>query len=341
MPKRAIRLADAIEMYLVARRQARKSPATIIAERQVLNGFLRSVGNLYLTQIGAAEVRRYFNDMEHLAGSTYNVYRARISKFFQWACRDGYSRVETPLALVGAVPEVKPKKLFLTEDQAMSAIETAHSPLDRAVLVVALATGARRGELKMLRIGDLDFGQFAITKHMTKGGAEDDVLSFSDFVAGELMDWFTYYAAHLQEPISPEELLRHPDWFLLPGHSNVATHLWVDGSKRRIVCYPTQPIGEPIVVVKRAMTAIGIPAEKQHRQGIHVTRRTAGDMARRKSGSIRTAKALLGHKTEATTEKYLDAEEDKRARNAYLRNGGWLTGRPAGGGTVIPLRREG
>lgn len=344
MAKASIRLAEAVELYLLDRQRRRKSASTIKADRSVLNGLVRVTGGgRWMAQVGAHEVDCYFATLGHLSGQAHNVYRARVKMFLLWCKQQGYVHsADECMSLVENMPETEPVKVWLDELQAIRLIESQKWERDRAFVAMALNIGARGSEMARLLIRDLDLDAGTVVKRITKLhkiARRDDVVALTPWCEAIQRQWLAHLARALG--MTFEELyVGHPDYYLFPSRQVVATNLHRSTDERHEVYRPTRPIGQPWTIVGRSLKQMGIQTDPAARLGVHVLRRTAGQMARLKTGDIRVAQALLGHTSERTTEKYLDADRDKVNRNAYLRGGGWLT-LPGGDSATVPsLRKE-
>lgn len=110
-----------------------------------------------------------------LTGSTVNRYGAALSAVLSWAEKRrllprGWVN---PLRTVEKRQESRPRDRFLTRDEIdrlMAACTEQRWPMLRVLVLMALHTGCRRGELQGLRWGDVDLEAGLITLARTKNG---------------------------------------------------------------------------------------------------------------------------------------------------------------------------
>lgn len=89
---------------------------------------------------------------------------------FQWIERN-------PMEKIGALREPRGRARFLTADERKVLLREclAHSEALHAIVVLALSTGARKGEILGLRWADVDIRQGRLTFHQTKNGERRSV----------------------------------------------------------------------------------------------------------------------------------------------------------------------
>lgn len=110
-----------------------------------------------------------------LSGSTINRYGAALSAVLSWAeKRRALPRGwVSPLRTVEKRRENKPRDRFLTReeiDRLLAACAAQRWPMLRVLVLAALHTGCRRGELLSLRWSDIDLDAGLITLARTKNG---------------------------------------------------------------------------------------------------------------------------------------------------------------------------
>jgi integrase len=135
-------------------------------------------------------------------GSTVNRYKSNLSSVFLAFNKDRlYKRLKFPNPVrsefVSSFPENPPKNRFLSPDEQKTLLNFAsESHWDRLYLLVlmALTTGARRGELTRLTWFDIDFSQKTARLNNTKNG-EPRLLPLLAPVIEELMR-FRLHNAH-------------------------------------------------------------------------------------------------------------------------------------------------
>ena len=124
----------------------------------------------------------------HLSNATYNRYKAAASVVFNYACRQ-YNLTSNPIGLIPSKPEDNHRVRYLSTSERKRLLkacrETSWSKLYLLVLA-AITTGARRGELLNLRWNDIDFERQTAYVQTTKNG-QPKVLPLTDDVVKELI----------------------------------------------------------------------------------------------------------------------------------------------------------
>jgi integrase len=122
-----------------------------------------------------------------LSNATVNRYKAAISVIFTYACRY-FNLQDNPALHIPSLPENNERIRFLSEAERTSLFKASRaSHWDKLYLIVLLAitTGARKGELTKLRWNDIDFDRRTAYVSTTKNG-QPKVLPLTDSVIKEL-----------------------------------------------------------------------------------------------------------------------------------------------------------
>jgi integrase len=122
-----------------------------------------------------------------LSNATINRYKAAIGVVFSYACRV-FDLPENPVRKIPSLPENNERTRFLSEAERTRLFEACRaSKWDKLYLLVltAITTGARRGELLGLRWNDIDFDRRTAYVATTKNG-QPKVLPLTDSVIREL-----------------------------------------------------------------------------------------------------------------------------------------------------------
>ena len=122
-----------------------------------------------------------------LTNATINRYKAAISVVFSYAC-NALDLPENPVRKIPSLPENNERTRFLSEAERKSLFRSCRaSHWDKLYLIVLLAitTGARKGELTKLRWNDIDFERRTAHVSTTKNG-QPKVLPLTDSVMKEL-----------------------------------------------------------------------------------------------------------------------------------------------------------
>ncbi len=132
---------------------------SIISEKiDKLSARTRRLKDGTVKKISPARVNRYIAALSHACTIAHNEW--------EW--------IEThPLRKIKRKPEPRGRVRFLSDDERIRLLEAckeARSPYLYIIVVLALSTGARRGELVNLKWGDVDLGREVIVLHETKNG---------------------------------------------------------------------------------------------------------------------------------------------------------------------------
>ena len=122
-----------------------------------------------------------------LSNATINRYKAAIGVVFSYACRV-FDLPETPVRQIPLLPENNERTRFLSEAERTSLFKACRaSHWDKLYLIVLLAitTGARKGEITKLKWNDIDFDRRTAYVATTKNG-QPKVLPLTDSVIREL-----------------------------------------------------------------------------------------------------------------------------------------------------------
>lgn len=146
----------------------------------------RHFGEVMLSEIGPAEVDAFMAERRtEVKTATANRSLAVLKHMFKLAMRWGHL-VKNPAAGVMREREPRGRESFLTEDQASTLIRETPAWL-RPLIVTALHTGARQGELLALTWGDVDLDRETLTFTRTKNG-EPRVVRMSQTVKATIED---------------------------------------------------------------------------------------------------------------------------------------------------------
>ena len=123
----------------------------------------------------------------HFSNATINRYKAAISVVFSYACK-ALDLTENPVRKIPSLPENNERTRFLSEAERTRLFACCRaSHWDKLYLIVLLAitTGARKGELTKLRWNDIDFERRTAYVSTSKNG-QPKVLPLTDSVIKEL-----------------------------------------------------------------------------------------------------------------------------------------------------------
>jgi integrase len=123
----------------------------------------------------------------HLSNASINRHKAAISGVLTYACKKGYIKIN-PARLIPCLPENNERTRFLSEAERtrlFSSCRASHWDKLYLIVLLAITTGARKGELTKLRWNDIDFDRRTAYVATTKNG-QPKVLPLTDSVIKEL-----------------------------------------------------------------------------------------------------------------------------------------------------------
>lgn len=329
-PSERIRLSEAIPQYirhLEARGLSRNSRRN---HSQPLSRGLAVWGDLQVASIKPAHIDVLYSSQDWSA-STRNLYLTGLRGFFSWCRRhnhlpkdydptDGWRNVRVPTK----------DRLWIPVEEFHDLLDAVNHDRDRAVVALGLYTFMRGGEIRTLRISDLDFARNTVSmyRHKTK---QADVLPMSEELHTEMVAWLNAYEARMGRALDP-------DWYLTPSMAPLP--MLFDEAKRCL--QPTgepskllvnQPLFKPYASVQRGLRALGYDPTGN---GVHLLRRSGAralfDRLREEGydGALMRVSSMLGHANVVTTERYLGLSIERQQRNELL-----------AGKTMFPAARRG
>ena len=123
----------------------------------------------------------------HLTNATINRYKAAISVVFSYACRE-YDLPDNPVRHIRPLSEDNARTRYLSDDERKRLfVAVRQSNWNKLYLITLLAitTGARKGELTSLKWSDIDFDRQIAYISTTKNG-EPKVLPLTESAIAEL-----------------------------------------------------------------------------------------------------------------------------------------------------------
>ena len=157
-------------------------------ERVKLNFWDKALGDKPIINVTTTDINDALSALPvHLKNATINRYVAAISVVFSYATRE-YGLQVNPVRKIPSLPENNERTRFLSEAERTRLFSSCRaSQWDKLYLLVLLAitTGARKGELTKLRWNDIDFDRRTAYVATTKNG-QPKVLPLTDSVIKEL-----------------------------------------------------------------------------------------------------------------------------------------------------------
>ncbi len=196
---RKMTVAKAMDEYL-----AQHSGKDRQNEETRLDWWRDEIGHLKLSQLGRPLIKKYQRKLEkkpakrnntkglqHPIGpATVNRYMQAMSSMMSFAVEEGWT-VYNPVLKIKDKAEPEPDDRFLTEEERPRLLEACKaSAWDGLypIVLLALTTGARRGELSTLKWIDVDLDRGEITLRHTKSG-KTRVVPLVEDAQQVLRDW--------------------------------------------------------------------------------------------------------------------------------------------------------
>lgn len=168
------RLADAIKRYCgdvlpTKSRDARQRQYYQLKRWQDL------LGNILIDEVTPGSIARARDELirESLAPATVVRYLAALSHLYTVASNEWEWLDHHPVRRVRRPKQPQGRVRFLTKDELsalLSACQRSDQPHLYPIVVLAVSTGMRKGEILGLRWQDIDFARYRITLDRTKNG---------------------------------------------------------------------------------------------------------------------------------------------------------------------------
>ena len=157
-------------------------------QRSRLNHWTGLLGTIQVADITKNNIKFGLSQLsKDLSNSTINKYKKAASVVINYGIRE-YDLPDNPTRYIRSLPEKEGRTRFLSEAERTSLFKACKaSKWDKLHLIVLLAitTGARKGELTKLRWNDIDFDRRTAYVSTTKNG-QPKVLPLTDSVIKEL-----------------------------------------------------------------------------------------------------------------------------------------------------------
>ena len=184
---------DAMKEYLEKVSKVTKVPTTYRHEREKYKMFLSQFGHIRVRNITPKMIEDYKVMREReVTGATVNRDLALLKHFYNTMIAWGYAK-ENPVRGVRYFKETMGPPRFLTEEEIVRLLDACEriqgwnktTPYLKAIILLALNTGLRKGNLMALRWDQVDLQRRLITVPRTKNG-EFHIVPMSDAVVDEL-----------------------------------------------------------------------------------------------------------------------------------------------------------
>ena len=182
--KLQIKLSVVIDNYLSNKYKGSR----LKDEQRKLDFWTKHLGSKQVRDIVKSDISTTLSHLpKQLTNATINRYKAAISVVFSYACSE-YDLPDNPLRHIRSLSEPRGRIRFLSDDERSRLFKAVRqSSWDKLYLLVLLAitTGARKGELVNLRWADVDLDRQTAYVATTKNG-QPKVLPLTDSVIVEL-----------------------------------------------------------------------------------------------------------------------------------------------------------
>jgi len=182
--KRDIQLSLLINEYLSNEYKGKDH----VEHSRKLRVWITSLSDIPTKEINANNIKKGLDALpSHLSNASINRHKAAISGLLTYAYKKGYIK-SNPARLIPSLPENNERTRFLSEAERarlFSSCRASHWDKLYLIVLLAITTGARKGELTKLRWNDIDFERRTAYVSTTKNG-QPKVLPLTDSVIREL-----------------------------------------------------------------------------------------------------------------------------------------------------------
>ena len=157
-------------------------------QRSRLRHWLNHMGEMPINDIDKDDIAAGLDKLpKELSNATINKYKKLVSVVFNYGIRE-LSMTENPTRYIRSLPEKKGRTRYLSDNERkrlFGACRASNWEILYLLVLMAITTGARRGELLSLRWNDIDFKKQAAYVNNSKNG-EAKVLPLTIDVINEL-----------------------------------------------------------------------------------------------------------------------------------------------------------
>lgn len=156
-------ISQGFQDFLLACEAKMLRPATIVFYVRMLNPFLEWLDFRELT---SREIRKFLKLRgEQVAPGTVHAHARAIRAFTRFLHREGWIESQIPIDM----PRVDQRPVtVLTVEEIRRIISVCSNARDRALILIMIDTGLRRGEVVAVRWSDIDFGDGTILVRKSK-----------------------------------------------------------------------------------------------------------------------------------------------------------------------------
>lgn len=263
-----------------------------------------------IEQITGADLQAVFSASDK-AGTTQRHARSYLKRFYAYMIAQGVCTTDSTLALV--LPKAKAKKkdqsieVFTDEELRLFLDKTPKDHRLRLLVVLAIYSGARIGELLALTYEDLENGQMRINKQLAEiPPIEEEQKTRAEITATKTK------TSNRTIPLEPAELINAEVEAQKKWHT---AEMLKNGYRTNQIF--TTATGELYFksTVRTAFKRLCKQIEIEPR-GFHTFRHTAASRLAKAGTPIETTSKLLGHDSIDVTAKYYVGIDEESKRNA-------------------------
>lgn len=194
VPKKILKLSQAVEGFLLACQARKLSENTMIDYRRTLKKFQRYVGDPDVTAITSEQLNSFLAHQPFSAKTVLN-YHIGLSALWTWMIRQGFTEKHIPRI----VERPRPQKVAIqpfseTEIRAMlqAIVGRRGEERYRAIIYLLLDTGLRASELCGLTRSDIDLGNLRVRVVWESGkGKKERYIPISQKTASAVFSYLT------------------------------------------------------------------------------------------------------------------------------------------------------
>ena len=167
IPKENHLIREAYDDFILSRRAALLSDATIVFYEYTVGGFVKNAEISDPSQINSRLVRDYLTRVREsgVSSSTVHGHARGIRAFVRFLHAEEY--VEKQIQVTMPRVEVKPMRL-LSEEELGKVLKVCRRPRDKALILFMVDTGLRRSEVLYLDWLDVDIARGVVNVRRTK-----------------------------------------------------------------------------------------------------------------------------------------------------------------------------
>ena len=167
VPRNDPLIQEAYQDFILSRRAALLSDATIVFYEYTVGGFVQKAEISVPNQINSRLIRKYLTQVRArgVSSSTVHGHARGIRAFVRFLFAEEY--IEKQIQVTMPRVEVKPMRV-LSEEELGKVLKACRRPRDRALILFVVDTGLRRSEVLYLDWLDVDIASGVVNVRRTK-----------------------------------------------------------------------------------------------------------------------------------------------------------------------------